>query len=419
VKTERGQALILIALGMVALLALTGLALDGGMAFAGRRSSQNAADNAAMAAAYSRAVSGSEKKAITAAQQIALGNGYTDENSILEIEFTNVPSNVCGGHGVDVTVHLTTSTDAMFAPIVGVENIDNRVTAVARTCFSRKESLVYGNAIVGLNPNGNSFETTSKSASWTIYGGGIFANDDAYNQNTTVSFPDGHCVTAVGNTTGKGGFGCQASTNNPALQISYPQGAAALLPPPPSCSGNAVKNGNSYSEESGYSGKGSKVAFAKSGNMYFAPGIYCITGADKSSKVNIYGHDVLFYVMNPDTFEMKFAGGGGFFTTRRVSGPPEYNGYMLIIPMSKSPCTSFSNGKPSLELRGNGDGDLTGTILAPSSCIDYRGNASTKAVKSQIIGYIISSNGGASVIVDFDASENRLEPKSPSVELLE
>lgn len=419
-KTERGQALILIALGLVVLIAMTGLAIDGGNAFAERRTSQNAADNASLAAAYSLAANGTQAQALTAAQNIAANNGYTADNSIVTINIANVPSDACNrsGKGLDVTVTIATTTNAMFAPVVGVESIDSTVAAVARACSARQEPLFFGNAIVGLNPNGYSYDSgNSNSVKWKIYGGGIFANDDAFTKNnSTVVFPEGHCVTAVGSTSG---FGCTTSTNNPSLKISYPAGAAALVPPPPACTGTAVKSGDNYAEQAGHESKGSKVAFEKNGDMYFAPGIYCITDADKSSKVNIYGDDVLFYIMNPNTFEMKFAGGGGFFTTKRVSGPAEYNGYMLIIPMSTNPCTSFSNGKPSLELRGNGGGDLTGTILAPSSCIDYRGNAGTKAIKSQIIGYIVSSNGNAEVTVNYNSDDNRTDPKPPSIELIE
>jgi Flp pilus assembly protein TadG len=55
-KTERGQALILITFALIGLIALTGLTVDGGMAYSDRRSAQNAADSAAFAAAlaYSR-----------------------------------------------------------------------------------------------------------------------------------------------------------------------------------------------------------------------------------------------------------------------------------------------------------------------------------------------------------------------------
>ncbi|MEW6569318.1 MAG: pilus assembly protein TadG-related protein [Chloroflexota bacterium] len=49
--TERGQAIVLLALGFVILLASTGLAIDGGMVYTERRRAQNAADAAAMAGA--------------------------------------------------------------------------------------------------------------------------------------------------------------------------------------------------------------------------------------------------------------------------------------------------------------------------------------------------------------------------------
>ncbi len=419
-KKERGQALILIALGLVALLAITALAVDGGNALAERREAQNAVDNAALAAAYSLAANGTQAQARAAAENITASNGYTEANSTVTIQIANVPATACNrsGRGFDVTVTLSTATETAFAPLIGVDEVDNTVSAVARTCLSRVEPLFFGNAVVGLNPNGNSFESTSAAADWTIYGGGIFANNDAYNQNTDIVFPDGHCVTAVRAATGKS-FGCTPSVNNPSLRISYPEGAAALVPAPPACSGTAVKSGDNYSEQPGHEGKGSKVAFAKSGNMYFAPGIYCITDADKASKVNIYGDDVLFWVMNPNGFEMKFSGGGGFFTSGRRSGPERFNGYMIIIPMSDTPCTKFSNGTPALELRGNGDGDITGTILAPSSCIDYRGNANTKTTRSQLIGYIVSSNGNAELIINYRAEDNRQEARPPSIDLLE
>jgi hypothetical protein len=419
-KKERGQALILIALGLIVLVGFTALAIDGGNALADRRTAQNAADNAALAAAYSLAASNSQAQAETAALNIATTNGYTEGSSIVEVAVADVPASACNntGLGKDVTVTISSTVDTVFAPVVGIDEVGNTVVAVARACESRNVPLLDGNAIVGLNPNGYSFDSgSSNSVDWTIYGGGIFANDDAKTKNsTTVMFPEGHCVTAVGATSG---FGCTTSQNQSSLSISYPAGAAALVPTAPACTGTAVKSGDNYSEQPGYESLGSKVAFEKMGDMYFAPGIYCITDADKSSKVNIYGDDVLFWVMNPNTFEMKFAGGGGFFTTKRVSGPERFNGFMLIIPMSTNPCTNFSNGKPSLELRGNGDGDLTGTILAPSTCIDYRGNANTKAVKSQIVGYIVSSNGNASLVVNYNADDNRQDPKPPSIELLE
>jgi uncharacterized membrane protein len=49
--SEKGQALILIAFGIVTLIGFTALAVDGGRVFSDRRNAQNAADTSALAAA--------------------------------------------------------------------------------------------------------------------------------------------------------------------------------------------------------------------------------------------------------------------------------------------------------------------------------------------------------------------------------
>ena len=54
ITTERGQALIIIALAMIGLVAMVGLAIDSGAKFSDMRHAQNAADTAAMAAALAK-----------------------------------------------------------------------------------------------------------------------------------------------------------------------------------------------------------------------------------------------------------------------------------------------------------------------------------------------------------------------------
>lgn len=51
-RAERGQALVLLAMSMVALIAFTALAVDGTNSYSQRRAAQNAADGAALAATY-------------------------------------------------------------------------------------------------------------------------------------------------------------------------------------------------------------------------------------------------------------------------------------------------------------------------------------------------------------------------------
>ena len=48
-KRERGQMLVIVALGLTVLIAMAGLIIDGGMALSNRRQVQNAADAASLA----------------------------------------------------------------------------------------------------------------------------------------------------------------------------------------------------------------------------------------------------------------------------------------------------------------------------------------------------------------------------------
>src|SRR5512146_1530308 len=80
-KKERGQALILIVLAIVALIGLTGLAIDGGNAYSDRRHAQNAADTAALAAALSKTHGADQATWEQAAKDIAAQNGYNPASS--------------------------------------------------------------------------------------------------------------------------------------------------------------------------------------------------------------------------------------------------------------------------------------------------------------------------------------------------
>ncbi len=76
-RNERGQILVLFALALVAMIAMVGLILDGGSAFAQRRQEQNAADLAALAGAVvqinqTAPTTGRHRKA----KEVAKSNGY-------------------------------------------------------------------------------------------------------------------------------------------------------------------------------------------------------------------------------------------------------------------------------------------------------------------------------------------------------
>ena len=75
-RADDGQIIVIFALGLVAMIAMVGLVLDGGSTFAQRRGQQNAADLAALAGANDFLISGSEDSATAVARSVAGQNGY-------------------------------------------------------------------------------------------------------------------------------------------------------------------------------------------------------------------------------------------------------------------------------------------------------------------------------------------------------
>lgn len=78
---ERGQALVIIALAIIGLVAITALTIDGGNAYSDRRHAQNAADTAVLAAAQSKIRHpGSTSTWKEAGRQRAEDNQYLDSD---------------------------------------------------------------------------------------------------------------------------------------------------------------------------------------------------------------------------------------------------------------------------------------------------------------------------------------------------
>jgi hypothetical protein len=124
---QRGQMLALFAISLVAIIAMTGLVIDGGMTFTQRRDQQNVADAAAMAGAYAYATAGDSTTAVTQALDTAAANGYShgQDGAIVE-------TNVSIANGVaTVTANVTKPHRNYFSGIVGFGQWDVSVTASA------------------------------------------------------------------------------------------------------------------------------------------------------------------------------------------------------------------------------------------------------------------------------------------------
>ncbi|MDQ7027922.1 MAG: Tad domain-containing protein, partial [Anaerolineae bacterium] len=89
-KTESGQAIILIALFMVVMLTMVGVAIDGGGVFLLWRDAQNAADTAALQAAFDRCTGASDSDWQAIGYAAASVNGFdnADDNTVVITSYT-------------------------------------------------------------------------------------------------------------------------------------------------------------------------------------------------------------------------------------------------------------------------------------------------------------------------------------------
>jgi hypothetical protein len=92
-RREPGQVLVIFALALVAIVAMTGLVIDGGSTFVQRRTQQNVADAAVMAAGYAYSMTGSTASGAAAGQAVAAANGYTNGSAGVSVTVTNAAGN--------------------------------------------------------------------------------------------------------------------------------------------------------------------------------------------------------------------------------------------------------------------------------------------------------------------------------------
>lgn len=476
-KSERGQALILIALAIVVLIGMTGLAVDGGMVMADRRSSQNAADNAALAAAYRMAAGGTKAQARDAATLIAEKNGFPDVT-------VNIPpqSGQYAGNDEYIEVVINTSTEAIFAGVVGVDEIGSSVRAVALGRPPISGKLAHGNAIVSLHPSGQHTTLFNGGAQVTTTGGGIFVNSThnnalMFNSNITVDVPG---MTVVGGYKTNANFPWlnTVQTNQSSQKIALPPVSLTEkipnIPAAPTCSSNAPNPTTSNGIKTYNPGRYTNQIIVDSGvKTRFQPGVYCLQGGLNingsgtmeglgtvklviGNDINLSGgphvfDDLEIYSVNAsirvqggNAFRANrlrfYATGTGDVTVNAHGGLESDNAFFyfaksdfkwngqsvlkLGAPPQGDPFAGLLIYLPwgntsKVNLNGGSTINIRGTMMMPNAELTVNGGANMQALNSQIIAYEVKFNGGAPVKVAYNADDNFSPAQLPVVELTE
>jgi hypothetical protein len=424
-STERGQALIIMALAAIGLFAIVGLAIDGSAKFSDRRHAQNAADTAALAAALSASRGAVEAVWTTKARAIAGENGYTGDLIRSQVwvykcnKIAGTSPVDCGpynGSPEHIQVVIRSYINTYFARVMGINQTQNLVEAVALVVAEDPHFNFGGNAIVALRPSsGNKCAlVTGGNNQTTIIGGGLFSNSSdptcAYNQNGCAGNLE--IDNGLGTLTTVGGMSlitnCSTNINaqlvTGAQQMPFPP--KIVLPAPAECSqalGSPSVSGTTATYSPGHYASLKPSGSVK--NILLTPGIYCVdtqAALSGNETIKIQGT----YGITPGVF-IYFKAGGSSAPISLQGGDiqlwPQTAGTYANYLMYVAP--NYNGSPTSCTINGNSNQILWGTIYAPYCDFKINGT-STNGFHSQVIGYTVDLSGSANITVNYNPDKN-------------
>ncbi len=425
-KSESGQAIFLIAFGLVALLGMTSLAIDGGRVYSDRRKAQNTADTSAFAGALLIAQSnsgdpynlpGSTENAVEAAAKArAISNGYDDSDPAVDVDVDISGPHTDNGIYYLVRVEITSEIETTFAHLVYDGKLKNTVYAIAKA--RPQQNVGYGFAMFGTSLNGCKTIWFAGNNNTTITGGGILSNSSASAGNCPSMQRNGSGnVNVSGGTIGTAGSFKEIGSGsiNPSVDTMLGQQEIPFIQPP-DCGGlldqgeiNLTGSGTTTIDPGIYG----KIKVGANHNLVMNPGMYCITGSTGFTGTggDISGNGVLIYLVDGD-----FNLGGNtkvklFASTNLIDASGQQWAGMLIY--------MDINNDGQIVLTGSSGTKYRGTIYAagpanPESkpkCI-VEGGAGQIGISSQIICYSIKLTGNANINLKYNAAQNFQLPAS-------
>lgn len=432
-KSESGQVIVFLAVGIVFLMGIMALAIDGGMLYSDRRHAQNAADAAALAggsgAAYYMRVNGINYTTFLCGSTSVVNTQNAAEHEAIIIAGQNdyvIDSDISDHHGVsaecgiqdlgsyedkylDVITKFTRETNSNFAHLFYSGPLLNQVEAITR--IYPPAPLAFGKAIVSLNDspcsgnmNGVIF---SGSSTTTITGGGVWSNG---------------CLTGNGSnfnvTVDNGGVGYAGSSTGTLTNIHpAPKHIPASLPDystyvnEPICAGlsnrTVPKSGDAILQPGVYDS-----IHWTTGALTFSPGLYCITSAK--------GLDIQGGAIIGDGVTIFLKSGGatisGNVTPVDLRAPVESPDPSPAVPGILMYMAQGNNS--TISITGNSTSMYLGTIYAPEGDLYISGTSSSNPTfNTQLIGKNIEVSGGALIDINFSDEDNFENP--PYMDMLQ
>jgi len=473
-KSERGQALLLIALGAVVLFGFAALAIDSSRVYEDKRHAQNAADTSALAAALAK-IRQQDYTAIALSR--ASANGYVnDADSTVTVNLCSDTGITCDGLPTGATpseyirVRITSVVPMTLGRVVGWTSMTNDVVAIARVKgMTTTPNPMFGAGLVSVrsDPSDDCFKING-GADLTLHNTGIFVNctgsralmlNGSANVGMDANAQVAGCTNNMGFPVSPGVIECNVAPQ-PIDQNTFANYPRTL--PTPVCSTPGSQVGNVMNP--GYFNSGVVINSATTFNL----GTYCfnaslylgnrtvniggtgavqwvlaqsavLSGTADFENLEIYATNASFQVQNTGNLtadRFRFFGNGnsdfgvqgGVFTsgdayifsqTGRIDIDAQAN-VNLHAPPPEDPFGGLLMHMPwentnAFDLNGGTNNVWTGLILMPHSHVTYNGGANFE-LHGQVIGYEFTINGDGSSDIYFESSGVATPPNDPTIE---
>lgn len=407
---EDGQAVVLFAILMLALLFIVGLAIDAGQLYSNKRTEQEAADSAAFAGAVILYQGGSGAQAIAAATADAQTNGYVSDDPAcptIDTGTTCVTVNWPPQSGayanrtdhVEVIVVRRVQTslvpaEAAFNPVrargvAGAENLNSGYAIMALDRGNTPQAFwADDNADVHLNGGGILVNSTS---------GGAAENDQNSPSRFTVQTP--YSLDVNGGATGYWGTdGVPVNTGHnqvPDPFVGFPTPPTTGLP---ICNSLAdCQDGAGHQTPGIYN-----TSLGGQGNtdLTLNPGVYILrAGANTSGNANVTGTGVFLFNTystypatpgaSPSCSIMDLAGNGTMTLTAMTTGT-----WQNLLVYQDTHCSGPSN---NVVIEGNGSFSGTGSFYVPTAPFVFNGNNATLIGSQLIANTVVAQNGNITI----------------------
>lgn len=416
---QSGQAILLIAMLMVALIASLGLAIDGGGMFLLYRDVQNATDAAGLSAAYALCTGQPVTDIVTTS---ALENGFENNVDGATVLVENPPTTLSATYTTSeyVAVQITAEKPSYFIQIVYPGALTISATTIARCQPSSDSGMIDNVSILtlgtsctggqeGFNVTGSSDVIVHGSiqiedpggCSTDIAGSGNLRVDDKLCARGGVTYTGGGVV--VGSDGSAASADVEASCDDvDPITDSDPLG---LIADPPTCPAQATPYTSLVTEAALNGGSAPPGVYtdldvSPSDAVTMGSGTYCVTGSSKvQGDLNTHADGVTIYVMCSTCLFEVTSQAHVDLVAQQIG---DYAGLLLVAATDKTPALTHTwNGGGTLE--------LVGTIYAPYSDCSVNGGSGS-VLYAQFICRQFQAAGGAGLEIYYLPSATYQRP---------